>query len=211
MKVKICGLCRPEDARAVARAGADYAGVILAPGGRRQQTPENAHKIFQSAAHLKRVGVFADQSFDEVAVLASHLKLNVIQLHGSESATLVSEIADRTGCTVWKTVWLKTPNDLEDAIGIYGEVAHGLLFDTPHGAERGGTGSQFEWKLAVDARGMIPAKVLMIVAGGLKPENVRAAVELLRPDIVDVASGVEIRMGEKSNDRIDSFVRNAKA
>lgn len=210
MKVKICGVCRPDDARSVARAGADYLGVILAPRGRRQQTPEGASKIFQSAANLKRVGVFADQSAGEVAVLASHLQLNVIQLHGRESATFVAEIADRTGCTVWKTVWLKTADDLEDAIGSYGESAHGLLFDAPYGDQSGGTGMLFDWKLAVDARMMIPTKVQMIVGGGLKPENVRAAVELMRPDIVDVASGVEIRIGEKSTDRIDAFVRNAK-
>lgn len=211
MKVKICGVCRPEDARAVARAGADYIGVILAPSGRRQQTPASARNIFQAAANLQRVGVFADQSFEEVAVLASHLQLNVIQLHGHESATFVSEIAHETHCAIWKTVWLKTADDLEDAIGIYGEAAHGLLFDAPHGTERGGSGILFDWKLAVDARMMIPAKVQMIAAGGLKPENVRAAVELLRPDVVDVASGVEIQIGQKSNDRIDAFVRNAKA
>jgi len=211
VRIKICGVCRPEDAHLIARAGADYIGVVFAPSSRRRQTTADAARIFQSAANLDRVGVFADQSADDITALAAHLQLRVIQLHGQELPEFVFDVAQRTGCAVWKAIWLRKDSDLAAAIELYGESAHGLLLDAAHDGAAGGTGRVFDWQLAAGVRAHMPARLQLIIAGGLNPENVHDAVTAMNPDVVDVASGVERNVCEKSNDRIAAFIRNAKA
>lgn len=211
MKVKICGVCRPEDARAAANAGADYVGVILAAGGRRTQTPIAAAAIYAQIGSCRRVGVFANQSLSEVCALAESLALDVVQLHGREDAEFVARVAQRTACTVWKTVWPLAPADVDEAGAIFGLEAGGLLLDATHENTYGGTGTPFDWTVAAHARGVIPPQVALIVAGGLNPTNVKAAISIMNPDVVDVASGVEAEIGQKSVAAVRAFVRNAKS
>jgi phosphoribosylanthranilate isomerase len=182
----------------------------LAPGRRRTQSPKAAAVIYAQAATLMRVGVFADQSVDDIAQLADALSLDVIQLHGREDARFVARLVAATGRVIWKAVWLKSPADLIAAIDAYGETAHGLLLDSAHGQASGGTGIPFDWSLAGEARRTMLPGLKLIVAGGLTPENVRQAVTLIRPDVVDVATGVESAPGQKSHAAIAAFVRNAK-
>lgn len=211
MKVKICGVCRPEDARAAAEAGADYVGVILAPGGRRTQTPIAAAAIYAQIGSCSRVGVFVNQSLNEVCTLAESLALDVVQLHGREDAEFAARIAHRTGCAVWKTVWLRAPADLDEAVATYGSDVAGLLLDAVHDDRYGGTGTPFDWIFAAHARTVIPPHVRLIVAGGLKPTNVKEAISIMNPDVVDVASGVEDAICQKSLAAVRAFVRNAKS
>ena len=206
MKVKICGLCRAEDAATAQTLGADYVGVILAPGSRRSLSPDAARLVYESANNCLRVGVFQDPTMDEVTSLVDALQLNVIQLHGAETPEFAHEAAHKTGCEVWKALWLRAPGDLHHAVEKFGRVVDGLLLDSAHG----GSGQQFEWSLAGQARSLIPENVDLIVAGGLDPDNVHDAVAQMRPDIVDVASGVERAVCEKSPEKIDAFIRNAK-
>ena len=210
MNVKICGVCRPQDAAAAAAARADFLGVILAPGHRRTQNPQSAAAIFAQAHGLKRVGVFVDPAPDHVAQLAADLQLDVIQLHGSEDPVVIASIAALTGCNVWKTVWLSRASSVQDAIERYGESAHGLLLDARQGGTIGGTGVRFDWQLAAHARARLPARLQLIVAGGLTADNVHAAVAALQPDVVDVSTGVESSIGQKSEAAIAAFVRNAR-
>jgi phosphoribosylanthranilate isomerase len=211
VKVKICGVCRPEDARAAAEAGADYVGVILASGGPRTQTPTAAAGIYAQIGSCSRVGVFADQPQDEVCALAESLGLDVVQLHGREDAEFVARVAQRTACAVWKTVWLQAPADLVAAVAMYGSEVAGLLLDAAHKDRSGGTGTAFDWTIAAHARTVIPPRVALIVAGGLNPTNVKAVIFAINPDVVDVASGVEDVTCKKSLVAVRSFVRNAKS
>lgn len=210
MKVKICGVCRPADARAAAAAGADYIGVIFVPGSRREQTPAAAAAIFAEAGSCTRVGVFADQPIDEVAQVALSLDLGVLQLHGREDAHYLTTLMERTGRRIWKAVWLSARADVERSLSVYGDHVAGLLLDARSGSLPGGSGTRFDWSLAGAARVLIPAPIDLIVAGGLTPENVKEAVASMHPDVVDVASGVEAAVGRKSVDALRAFVRNAK-
>jgi len=206
VKIKICGLCRPEDAAAAAQAGADYLGVILAQRGPRHQSAPAARSIYDAAPDLLHVGVFADQPLQEVVELAELLQLDVIQLHGAESALFINELECATDCVIWKSVVMTQPADLPLAIDRYADDVDGLLLDGP----RGGSGMPFDWTLAHGARSLLNASVQLIVAGGLNPDNVREVVARLSPDIVDVASGVEQEVGIKSKAKMTSFVRNAR-
>lgn len=207
MKVKICGVCRAVDASSIHAAGADYIGVILARRGPRQQTIESAMTIFDAANDLLRVGVFANQKIGEVAMAADALQLDVVQLHGAEDSAFINELECVTAAALWKSICLKSSGDLARAVDDFGDHVDGLLLD----AASGGSGQRFDWNLATQAHEMLPRGVELIVAGGLKPENVGDVVALLKPDIVDVASGVEAAVCEKSQDRIQAFVRNAKS
>lgn len=209
--MKICGICRPEDALLAAEAGADYVGVILAAAGPRTQTPNAAATIYGEAGACGRVGVFANQGLAEVCALAESLRLDVVQLHGREDAEFVARVADRTACAVWKSVWLSSPHDLDEAVAMYGSHVTGLLLDAAHQDSYGGTGKSFDWVLAAHARAVIPPQVALIVAGGLMPANVKEAISIMSPDVVDVASGVEEATCQKSRAAVRAFVRNAKS
>lgn len=207
MKVKICGVCRPEDALLVAGAGADYIGVILAKRGPRHRSVLEAERIFDAAGALMRVGVFADQPLDELVQGCETLKLDVIQLHGGENAEYVADAQRRTNCSVWKSISVDRIDDIERQIEGYADVANGLLLDSGGG----GTGRRFDWQAARAVREMIPPNVSLILAGGLSADTVREAIETLGPDIVDVASGVEAKICEKSSVLVEAFIKNAKS
>ena len=205
MKIKICGICRPEDAGYASRSGADYLGVILAKRGPRARSVDEAKVIFAEAGEAQRVGVFADQTIHEIAEACETLQLDVIQLHGHESSAVVAEVQRNMSCLVWKAASLESTADLERAVDTYADVVNGMLFDGP----RAGSGTTFDWDLASNARALLPPSVQFIVAGGLTPDNVAAAVAELQPDVVDVASGVEHTVCEKSKELIEQFIRNA--
>ena len=207
---KVCGVCRPEDAAAAVAAGAAYVGVILAPGRRRTQSIANAATIYD-AAPVRRVGVFVDAGADEVARAARQLELDIVQLHGDESPTVVTQLQDR-GFEVWKAVRVRTPQEILDAAQRYG-AAQALLLDGWSVQGHGGVGASFDWETAASVRRQLSPGLRIVVAGGLTPENVARAVELLAPDVADVSSGVEEEPGVKSAARMQAFadaVRRAK-
>jgi phosphoribosylanthranilate isomerase len=207
VKVKICGVCSPADAGLAERAGAQYVGVILAQRGPRARTVAEAAAIFAGLTRAARVGVFMDQPVDEILNAVEHLELDVIQLHGAEPPAVLAQLEQQSATVIWKAVHVTRAGDLERALEVYDGVVDGILLD----GERGGAGVKFDWTLAVSARATMPAGLDLIVAGGLNPENVKSVVEMLKPDVVDVASGVERAVCEKARDRIEQFVRNARA
>jgi phosphoribosylanthranilate isomerase len=205
VKIKICGICRPEDARHAAESGANYLGIILAKRGPRSRSLDEAELILAEAGRAQRVGVFADQSLEEIGEACERLMLDVIQLHGHESSAFAGEVKRTMSANVWKAATLENAKDLGRAVDAYADVVDGILFDGP----RAGSGTTFDWGLARDARALLPPHVQFIIAGGLTPENVGSAVAELHPDVVDVASGVEDTVCEKSKERIERFIRNA--
>lgn len=204
MRVKFCGITRIEDARAAARLGAWAIGLNHAESSPRRCDPETAVAI---AAELRRelevVGVFVNPTLDEVARAAEDETLSMVQLHGDEGPDLCREVARRTGCKVIKALRVRSGADVQAAEAFRTDYH---LLDAYRPGVAGGTGESFDWELAAARRSVVP----LILAGGLRPDNVAGAASLVRPFAVDVASGVEAAPGIKDHDLMAAFADAAR-
>jgi phosphoribosylanthranilate isomerase len=207
--VKICGVCSPPDAALVAELGADYIGVILAPGRSRSRTVAEAASIYEAAGGVRRVGVFVDATPDEVLRVAERLKLDVVQLHGAETAEH-AQSCRAAGRAVWKAVPVRGAADVEHAFGVYAGSTDALLLDGAPAAAAGGTGVAFGWSEVAPLLERWPPSLRLVVAGGLHADNVLVAIGALRPDVVDVSSGVEAAPGVKSELQLRRFLTAAR-
>lgn len=198
VRVKICGITSVEIALTAINAGADALGFVFAPS-RRQITPDQARQIIKELPPLvTKVGVFVNESLELVNEIAHFCGLDVVQLHGQETPNYCRQMER----TVIKGIAVRG----SESLTVLGEYqVQGFLLDTYHPEQRGGTGQTFDWSLLTRAE--IPRP--MILAGGLRPDNVGNAVRILRPYGVDVSSGVETD-GIKDPVKIVEFVRNAK-
>lgn len=205
--VKICGLGRRGDVEAAVRAGAAYLGLVFAESPRRV-APSRAAGLVEGVP-ARVVGVFVDAEPAEILETAEAVPLDVAQLHGSESPELCGTVRS-TGLRVWKALRPRSAAGLADGADRYRESVDGLLVEGFSEEAAGGTGTAFphEWwreaGLDEDRTGEGPA---LILAGGLTPENVAAALDRTSPRVVDVSSGVETGPGVKDPDRIRAFVR----
>jgi phosphoribosylanthranilate isomerase len=203
--VKICGLTRPSDAAAAVSAGATYLGVVLA-GGPRLVTTDQAAAIRGAAGGVPVLGVYGDQPVEHILSVSRGAGLAGAQLHGShrrqDAARLRAE-----GLLVWRVVRIAAPGDLDrlaevsadaDAVLVEPRVEHAL----------GGAGVSLDLAVAREARGRL-AGVPMVLAGGLVPDSVARAVALVRPEVVDVSSGVEHLPGIKDPEKIARFMEAA--
>ncbi|HSM37062.1 MAG TPA: phosphoribosylanthranilate isomerase [Longimicrobiales bacterium] len=203
-RVKICGLTRPGDAAMVAAAGADFVGVILAPGFRRSLALERAATVLDAAGACLRVGVFVDPSTEEITDAVGALRLDVVQLHGAEPPSSAVD-ARRAGAAAWKAVRPRSEGDVRRAVADWGDRVDGLLLDGYSPRAAGGVGARFDWAAAA-AEWPAGSGPRRIVAGGLTPANVCDAVERLAPDVVDVSSGVERTPGRKDATLVAGFL-----
>jgi phosphoribosylanthranilate isomerase len=200
-KIKFCGITDPADADAAVEAGAWALGVILWPGSRRRCRLEVAAQIAaQHRRHVQIVGVFVNPTLETVARAADEIGLTAVQLHGDEGPMFCGEVARRTGCRVIKAARVRSGADIQ-ALTPYHTDYH--LLDSYTQGMPGGTGETFAWELALDHRGSIP----VILSGGLTPDNVADAIELVHPYAVDVASGVDDpqRAPRKDPERLQAF------
>ncbi len=201
-RVKVCGLASARDAAEAVRAGADALGVILAESPR-QVTIDEAEAIFAEVPpFVARVGVFVDAPAAYVEEAAARLNLAAVQFHGCESP----EACAAAPAPVIKAVRVKPDFDAADVDAYRGTVA-ALLFDTYVEGVAGGTGRTFPW----EAAGPLPDWAPVIVAGGLNPVNVGAAISALHPFGVDVSSGVEERLRHKDRFKLHAFVAAVRA
>ncbi len=207
--VKICGITTPEDALVAQELGADYLGMILSQGFSRSILPDEAVDI-GLVAETPLVAVLVDESLDEAQRIAELSGASVIQLHGEENAEYVEELRRRGMWTIWKAVRVRDPEDVTRAVEGLGTSVDGLLLDGWHPDRPGGSGVSFSWEGVRVMRDQIPSALKVIVAGGLTPGNVADAVRVLRPDVVDVVSGVELNIRRKDPELIGAFVRNAR-
>lgn len=208
--VKICGITTPEDALAAQELGADYLGMILSQGFSRSILPDEAVDI-GFVAETSLVAVLVDESLDEAQRIAELSGASVIQLHGEENVEYVEELRRRGMWTIWKAVRVRDPEDVTRAVEALGTSVDGLLLDGWHPDRPGGSGVSFSWEGVRVMRDQIPSALKVIVAGGLTPGNVADAVRALRPDVVDVVSGVELNIRRKDPELIGAFVRNARS
>jgi len=216
--VKICGICRPQDAGAAASAGADAIGMVFDPKSGRHVSVDDAGAILEAAGpFVTTVGLFVNASAGEIRRVLGAVHLDVVQLHGEESPRLVAELKPirvikavhlAAGDAATLQTWRDAVADLQLTNLI------GILLETPSGGpERGGTGiaNDFAGLHAMQTAGHFAGLPPIIAAGGLTAANVGDVVRLLHPFAVDVSSGVESARREKSADKIEAFVRAVRA
>lgn len=207
--MKICGLLRREDVLVADEAGADFVGMVLSPGFGRSVAPPAAPGLVEGIS-ATAVAVLVDESLAEAVRLARLVGAGVIQLHGSEDPEVARALAQEGDWRVWKAVRARTPDDLISAVRRYGEVVDGLLVEGVRPGVVGGGGARLDVEVFHDARRWVPASMDLVLAGGLTPDSVGAAVARLAPDVVDVSSGVELEPGRKAPELVRRFVRNAR-
>lgn len=199
VKVKICGITNLEDAREAVRLGAWAIGLVHHEESPRSCDPATAAEV---GAALRRrcqvAGVFVNPTLEQVQDAVAREALSIVQLNGEEGPSFCTEVARRTGAKVIKAIHVSSAADVRGA-EVYRTDFH--MFDTRRGDLWGGTGEAFDWELLSGRRTEVPA----IVAGGLSPDNVGAAVEAAHPFAVDVASGVEAEPGRKDRELLASF------
>ena len=200
--VKICGITSPEDGVAAVEAGADAIGLVFWPESPRAVTPEGARAIGEALPpFVVRVGVFVDATRDEMTRVADAAGLDMLQLHGDEPPEAFAGLPRRA----LKAVRVGDDFAPDDALCYAGKAA-GVLVDTrlPGGTPLpGGTGVPFDWTLV---KGLAEQVRFLVLAGGLAPENVAAAIRAVRPHGVDVSSGVESAPGRKDPKRVKAFL-----
>jgi phosphoribosylanthranilate isomerase len=200
-RVKICGITSAGDAEAAVRAGADALGFVFVPGTPRQVAADAAAAIVAGLPpFVTPVGVFLDQSAEEIAAAVSRCGLRAVQLHGSEPPKLCGAIP----VPVIKALRIRNRDDLAP---ITWYPARAFLLDAYVAGTPGGTGSTFPWELAVGLVSRAP----ILLAGGLTPENVAEAVRRVRPYGVDVSSGVECAPGRKDHRRMEEFIAHVRS
>ena len=206
IRVKICGLTRPEDVVAVAAAGAQYAGFVFFEKSPRNVNIETARALaLEAPVGLAKVALVVDADNAELDAIVGAVPLDMLQLHGHESPERVSEVRARYGLPVMKAVGVAEVEDMAQ-IALYEEVADQLLIDAkpPKGADLpGGNGLSFDWRLL---SGRKYWRKPWMLAGGLTPQNVLQAAQMTGARQVDVSSGVEAGAGVKDARRIAEFV-----
>lgn len=202
VKVKICGITRPEDARQAADLGADAIGMVFAPSPRQIELKRASEIVQVLPPFVTRVGLFVDASREVILRAVSEVPLDVVQLHGEETPEYCESLAP---IRLIKAFRLGHPEDLVQTES-YARVS-AILLDTKVKGRTGGTGVSFPWEWLTGWR---PSQ-RWILAGGLSPSNVRAALAVIRPYAVDVSSGVEDRPGEKSVSKMASFIRESQS
>ena len=197
-RVKICGITRPEHARAAAGAGADAIGLVFYEPSPRFVSVARAHAVCAALPPLVSVvGVFVNPAPREIEAAVDALPVDLLQFHGDEPPALCAG----AGKPYVKAVRVRSRADVVDAAARYPD-ARALLLDAHHDALWGGTGKRFDWS---EAPGDVGRP--LVLSGGLTPENVAGAIRLVRPFAVDVSGGVESAPGEKDPERMERFVR----
>jgi phosphoribosylanthranilate isomerase len=205
MRVKICGITNLDDAAEAVRLGAWAIGLIHYRQSPRRCEPSEAAAIGASVRRkCELVGVFVNPKLGEVTKAVENAGLTMVQLNGEEGPSFCAEVARRTGVKVIKAVHVASAADIY-AAEAYRTDFH--LFDRRTQTLWGGTGESFDWGLLAARCSEVPA----ILAGGLRPDNVAAAIGVAHPFAVDVASGVEAEPGRKDHAAMSAFFEAAGA
>ena len=221
MWIKICANTNLEDAKLAAELGADAVGFVFAPSKRRV-TPEQVADITPHLpATVERVGVFDSLDAEEIARAVRIAGLNAIQLHGSPDHALARRLLDlfHGKARIIQTVHWQVDANGTSAVAVAEQlreiaragIADRVLIDSKVGVATGGTGVSFNWEQARATLTENAGPLKLIVAGGLRPENVAEAIARLKPWGVDVASGVESAPGQKDADKLAAFIKGARS
>ena len=210
-KVKMCGISKVETISAVLEAKPDYMGLVFAPS-KRQVTVDQAktlveelHKQYTKRYNngaeqsnddeIKTVGVFVNETLDNLVSIATEANLDVVQLHGDEDEAFIQSLKGRTNVEIWQAVQIRSAADAEAWIDSSADM---LLFDAYHKDERGGTGEVFDWS------SLDEFERPFMLAGGIDSTNVARAIRTVRPYGIDISSGIETD-GVKDDEKIKAF------
>ena len=205
-RAKICGITRIEDIHSAVHAGVDAIGfVFYAPSPRYvtfAQAQQLAHHI---PAYVQLVGLFVNASSDEILQVLKNVPLDIVQFHGDESPEQCHDIAKIVGRRWYKAIQVKPDLDIIKIIKNYQQAgASAVLLDAWHPDLKGGTGHQFDWS-------QFPKlDIPLILAGGLKPENIEDAITTTGAYAVDVSGGVESAKGIKDQQLIERFMQGVQ-
>lgn len=209
IRIKMCGLTRLEDVAVAAEAGAKYVGFVSFRRSPRHVEPDVAAALARATPEgITKVGLTVDAGDAELDALTSAVPLDMLQLHGSETAARVAEIKARYGLPVMKAIGISDGSDLAQ-VDVYAGVADQLLIDAkpPRGANQpGGNALAFDWSLITGRRWLLP----WMLAGGLTPENVAEALQSTGARQLDVSSGIESAPGIKDPALMRAFVEAAR-
>lgn len=198
-QVKVCGFTRVEEALECAALGVDAIGCVFFPKSPRHVTEDQARKICMAVSgKVKTVGVFVNETFDDIMQKVNYCCLDCVQLHGSESPELVSRLVQEN-ILVIKALFAEGRPSFEEVANYH---ASAYLVECGKGRLPGGNALEWNWEKARDFGKQLP----FILAGGLAPENIAYAVAASAPDAVDVSSGVESGPGRKDSDKVKSFM-----
>jgi len=198
-QLKICGLTRAAEARVCAALGADAIGLVFYAPSPRHVSLTQARSITRALpAAVSSVGVFVDANFERIMATADACGLTAVQLHGSEAPDLVMRLC-RTGLTVIKALFADRSPHFDDAADY---APHAFLVECVRGPLPGGNAMAWNWSQAREFDLGAP----LILAGGITPRNIAAAVAAARPDGVDVSSGVEKQPGVKDLARVKALM-----
>lgn len=207
-QVKICGVTTEEAVDAAVEAGADFIGLVFYPPSPRAVTPERAAELVELIEDVVKVGLFVDPDDALLDEVLAHVRLDLLQFHGSESPERLEQVRLEYGIPVMKVISVSSAEDLAAAEPFF-TAADRLLFDAkpPKGATLpGGNAVSFDWTILQGRSFPLP----WMLAGGLTPDNVAEAVRVTGAPAVDVSSGVESAPGVKDVDKIAAFIAAAK-
>ena len=201
VKVKICGMTNLKDVKVAVDGGVDAVGFIFYKKSPRSVTMQEVREIIlELPPFVDSVGVFVNETAEQINKIADHCKLDRVQLHGDESPAFCKKIRRR----VIKAIRIK---DIQSLKKLSDYPVSSFLLDTFSKDQYGGTGKVFDWNLAYPAKKYGP----IILAGGLTPINVHQAIQRIQPYGVDVCSGVESQPGIKDHKKMKAFLKNVKA
>lgn len=205
--VKICGITRADEARAIVDAGADALGINFWPKSKRFIALEEAGPwLRELAGTIPRVAVTVNADDDELHRLHGSGVIDWIQLHGDETPDRVRSLTQQ-GLPVFKALGVRDRSSLEAAAAYDSPT---ILLDAYAPNEYGGSGATMDWALGAAAVAQWPDRQI-VLAGGLTPENVAEAIRQVRPAAVDVASGVEVSPGRKNLELVRDFIEAARS
>jgi phosphoribosylanthranilate isomerase len=220
MWIKICANTNLYDAQLAAEMGADAVGFVFAPSKRQVTAAQVASITPHLPSTVECVGVFHTQDANEIASIAQEAGLTAIQLHGGSNPVLAEELQRRFEGRLGliQTIHWQVDADGSSAATVSRQLAQlnadgvidRVLIDSKVGQATGGTGITFNWDEARSVLAQSAGRLKLIVAGGLRPENVGEAIHGLNPWGVDVASGVEADPGRKDPEKLAAFLRNAR-
>lgn len=205
VEIKFCGMTRLEDVREAGALGAAFVGAILTESPRRLSDVD-ARRIL-GAAHpsAKRVAVFGAEPIAAIAAAAERAGVDIAQLHGDPTVVTITELRSRWQGMIWAVVRVDGTGLPASADALF-DVADGVVLDAKVEGKLGGTGVTLAWEaIGPQLAPLRGRRARLVLAGGLSPDNVAKAVAAVRPDIVDVSSGVETMAGVKDHARMRAF------
>lgn len=213
--IKICGTTNLADAQMCVEAGADAVGFIFAESPRRAD-PEQSGEISRAlSAETEKIGVFVNEPVEKVIEIAHTAALTGIQLHGDETPAYIKNLMRTAGTMPLKIIkTIHAQQGHASGLGYFdgGEnFVDAVMIDSGSVQMRGGTGQVFDWLRAGDFILWLEQRAEVIIAGGLNPQNVGAAISLFHPSGVDVVTGVEREHGKKDETKVRDFIAAVRA